>query len=286
MGSFSQRQGYTRPKEIIYRGEIPEQLRVPIYEILRRYLPSAFLMERVEAIFNPYGIAPLQRYDRPVPVAKDEDNANTVAFKRFILGCKWYEIYDVVEDAFAQLRFHERELADPGEEPRAFPMQGDLNDYFAYAGIGWKMEKGELSIRQDDVVENAIGVAITQLEAGQRPTAARHIESAVRALSERPRPNTPGAVAHATSAVECVLNDVTGQSATLGDYLKRKPDLVHPALKKALEGIYGYASDAGARHGKEGVEPPFEEAQFAVTSCVAVCTLLNAINPKKNTADS
>lgn len=287
MGLFSQRQGYAQPpKDIAYRGEIPEQLRIPIYDILRRYVPSAFLMERVEAIFNPYGIAPLEKYEHAVPIAKYEDNANTIAFKRFILGCKWYEIYDITEDAFAQLRFHDQELADPDEERRAFPMQHELNEYFAYAGIGWKMEKGKFVARQDEAVENAIGVAITQLETGQRPTAARHLESAVRALSERPRPNTPGAVAHATSAVECVLNDVTGQSASLGTYLKRLPDFVHPALRKALDGIYGYASEAGARHGKEGKEPSFEEAQFAVTSCAAVCTLLNTMNPKEPKVNS
>jgi hypothetical protein len=72
---------------------------------------------------------------------------------------------------------------------------------------------------------------------------------------------------------------------TLGKYLDKHPDLFHPSLKKALDGVYGYASDAGARHGKEGKEPSFDEAQFAVTACAAACTLLTAMNPKEDEED-
>ena len=58
------------------------------------------------------------------------------------------------------------------------------------------------------------------------------------------------------------MSDITGEAFALGKYLDRYPALFHPALKKALDGVYGYASDAGARHGKEGVEPSFEAAQL------------------------
>jgi hypothetical protein len=80
--------------------------------------------------------------------------------------------------------------------------------------------------------------------------------------------------------VECLFNDITGEAMTLGKYLDKHPKLLHPSLKKALDGVYGYASDAGARHGKESKEPTFDEAQFAVTTCATVCTLLAATNPK------
>jgi hypothetical protein len=45
-------------------------------------------------------------------------------------------------------------------------------------------------------------------------------------------------------------------------------------LRFVFLGIYGYASDEGARHGKEGTEPTGEEAEFAVAVCAAVCALL------------
>jgi hypothetical protein len=55
--------------------------------------------------------------------------------------------------------------------------------------------------------------------------------------------------------------------------LDKTPTLFHPALKKGLDGIYGYASDV-ARHGKEGAEPAREEAEFIVAVCAAACSLL------------
>ena len=88
-----------------------------------------------------------------------------------------------------------------------------------------------------------------------KATAAGHLRFSISALSKRPKPGTSGAVAHATSAVECVLGEIAGQAMGLGDYLKKHQSLFHPALKKGLDGIYGYASEEGARHGKEGTEP-------------------------------
>src|ERR1035438_6156265 len=69
------------------------------------------------------------------------------------------------------------------------------------------------------------------------------------------------------------------ESLTLGKYLDRYPKLFHPSLRKALDGIYGFASDAGARHGKEGVEPSYDEAVFVLSTCAAVCTLLTKQPP-------
>jgi hypothetical protein len=68
---------------------------------------------------------------------------------------------------------------------------------------------------------------------------------------------------------------------TLGKYLDKHSNLFHPALKKGLDGIYGYASDEGARHGKEGTEPSSEDAEFVVATCAAVCTLFTRKHTKR-----
>jgi len=47
----------------------------------------------------------------------------------------------------------------------------------------------------------------------------------------------------ATNALECVLQDITGEkNMTLGDYLKHHPGLFPGHLKKCLEGLWGYAA--------------------------------------------
>jgi len=192
-------------------------------------------------------------------------------------NAEWFRVYDIIEAFYAA--FLGNNPHDLGKKGAKF--QEALNAAFVEEGIGWQLVKGQIVARGDEGFQEAVKTAAAQLNKSQRPTAASHIQSAVRALSERPKANTPGAVSHATNAVECLLHDITGQAMTLGGYLDKYPQLFHPALKKALNGVYGYASDAGARHGREGKEPSFDEAQFAVTTCAATCTLLTAMNPKK-----
>jgi hypothetical protein len=141
-----------------------------------------------------------------------------------------------------------------------------LNDLFIEQGIGWQIVNGEVVTRGDEVFESTVKTAVRVLEEDTKPTAAGHLRFALSGLSARPKANTSGAVAHATSAVECVLGEITGEPLTLGKYLDKHPDLFHPALRKGLNGIYGYASDEGARHGKEGTEPSREEADFVVAT--------------------
>jgi hypothetical protein len=53
MPSFSERHGYSQPKGITYRDELPVGLRIPIFEILEREVPSDFLWKRIKKLLNP-----------------------------------------------------------------------------------------------------------------------------------------------------------------------------------------------------------------------------------------
>lgn len=268
MASFSQRHGYSgHAKEITVREDAPESIRVVAFNTAASLgLGGHSLRDIVcEALRK-----------RPDPDNWSEGNVWREAEYEFY-ECDWFKVYDIIEALYATLLKRDERLF----EKNAPGFEKELNDAFVEEGIGWQLVKGQIVARGDEGFQKAVKTAASQLQENQRPTAASHIQSAVRALSARPKANTPGAVAHATSAVECLLHDITGHAMTLGGYLDKYPQLFHPALKKALNGVYGYASDAGARHGKEGKEPNFDEAQFVVTTCAATCTLLTAMNPKK-----
>jgi hypothetical protein len=280
--SFSERQGLVRPPDIEFTSDLPKRLREPIISLLNDHIPSAFLWERIEFLFNPYGIAAWPPSDgESISTAKDEDNPDFVASRRVLLNCPWFRVYDVIEDVFAQLSFHEEQLrTDPDEELRAYPLHHRLNDYFRHAGIGWQMVDGKIIARGDDAFERSVHKAESDLAASGRTTAADRIGKAIRNLSARPEPDYSGAISHATGAIECVLNDITGEQMTLGAYLKRHTDLFPPSIKKALDGIWGYSSEEGARHGQEGVEPPGDDAEFVVALSAAVTTFLNRKHPR------
>jgi len=84
----------------------------------------------------------------------------------------------------------------------------------------------------------------------------------------------PGAAYHAMGSLECVARDLTGDpKATLGDILKRYPDLLPKPLDEALSKVWGYASNA-ARHVVEGREISRDEAELLVGLSAAVSTYL------------
>jgi len=277
--TFSERQGLVATPEIKFHDSLPPELRQPIFDILRRYTNCAFLWERIEWVFNRYGIS---KYPSgpPIVVTKEEDHPDIVASKRVLMNCKWFRVYDVVEDIYAQLDFHETEFAIDDEEPRTGPLQDEINAYFRYAGIGWQMTNGLIVGRGDDAFEQTVKTAETELSDRGRTTAADRIARALRNLSARPTPDFSGAISHGTGAMECVLHDITGEKSTLGDYLRRYPDLFPGSMKKALEALWGFSSQEGARHGQEGIEPPREDAEFIVAIAAALTTYLNRKHPR------
>jgi AbiJ N-terminal domain 4 len=276
---FSVRQGLIANPAIRFRDNLPVPLREPIFQICRRYVPAAFLWERVQAILNPYGIGDTPR--GAVTVAKEEDNPNTIAAKQAVLHCEWFRVYDIVEDLYGELVSYEREHAQEDEEPRAYPFRNEINEYLSYAGIGWQLSsEGQIVTRGDDAFEHTVHTAEDELSGTGRTTAAGRIKKAVQNLSARPHPDTSGAISHATGAMECVLHDITGQELTLGDYLNRHRDLFPGSIQKALHGLWGFSSQEGARHGREGAEPSREDAEFIVGIAAAVSAYLTRKHPR------
>jgi len=276
MPSFSQRFGYALPPQITVLEDLPSSFRGPIVEIASRRTGASRLRKIVERILDPYGTNP-QPLSPTAGMAAQFANvsADLIAVRERIIACHWYQVYDIVEAFHRELVRQDEQAGVPLEgAPHAPEFERDLNRFLVHSGIGWQLANGEVVRRGDGAFESTMREADTVLVKSGRPTAAGHLKSGRRALSERPKPNTAGAVSHATSSVECVLGAITGESLTLGKYLNRHPELFHPALSKALDGIYGFASDAGARHGKEGIEPSYDEALFVLSTCAATCTLL------------
>ena len=282
--SFSERQGLAKTPEIQYRNTLPREFRQPLFDLLRCHTNRSFLWERIEAVLNPYGLVEWPS-GPPIAVTPDEDHPDTIAAKRVLMNCEWFQLYDVIEDVYAQLDHHETELApheelEEGEELRTVTLERGMNQYFRYAGIGWQMINGLIVSRGDDAFEATVKTAVSELADGGRPTAADRIAKAIRNLSTRPTPDYSGAISHATGAMECVLHDLTGEKKTLGDYLKRYQNFFPGNMREALKALWGFTSQEGARHGQEGVEPPREDAEFVVAIAAAVSTYLNRKHPR------
>lgn len=183
--------------------------------------------------------------------------------------CPWYRVYDFVEALY-------RKLATAQNSDKAHRWQDLLNEHFLEAGVGWKMVDGRLEIRGPESFEASVQLARQALDGAQLPTARQEIHEALQDLSRRPVADITGAIQHAMAALECTAREAAGdRKATLGEILRRYPDILPRPLDDAMAKFWGYASEM-ARHLREGRTPMREEAELAVGVAASACTYLAA----------
>jgi hypothetical protein len=184
-----------------------------------------------------------------------------------IEDCPWYKVYDFVEMLYRNLR-------NSGDRGHATRWQDLINDYFLEAGVGWRMVDGLLESRGPEAFVTVVDAAQNALNEAKLPTARQEIHEALRDLSRRPEPDLTGAIQHAMAALECTAREATGDiRATLGEVLKRYPDLLPKPIDEAASRLWGYASEM-ARHLREGRAPARPEAELLVGAAAALCTYL------------
>ncbi len=184
-----------------------------------------------------------------------------------ISSAPWYRVYDFVEALY-------RNLAELSEPEKADRWEALLNEYFVEAGVGWKMVNGLLESRGPEAFEVSVAAAREILSNAELPTARQEIHEALRDLSRRPEPDVTGAIQHAMAALECTAREAVGDPrATLGDVLRRHPNLFPKPLDDGISRLWGYASETG-RHLRQGRVPSRAEAELLVGVAASACTYL------------
>ncbi len=260
---FSRRHQYTEAKEITVREDAPEPLRVTVLESVRAlgWEPSNLR----SVICRVLRERPSQSNWSEYPNIWDE-------VQRLVYNCAWYKVYDIIEALYQQM------VNDHAALRQGLPtrFESEINNAFLEEGIGWQLVDGQVVTRGDGVFEATVQTAAASLAESGRQTAASHLQEAIRALSARPEPDCPGAIYHAMGSLECLARDLTGMPKdTLGEILKRRPDLLPKPLDSALSQIWGYASNE-ARHVVEGRNPERAEAALIVGLVSAIVTYLSA----------
>lgn len=165
----------------------------------------------------------------------------------------WFYIYDIIEG-----------FANRIEKKYNTQFHDELNDYFKSNGIGWKLNNGHIETRGDQVFEGAVEKVEETLEEVGFKTAKTEIKEAISDLSRRPVPDVTGAIQHSLACLECVCREATGdKKATLGDLMKKHPDIIPKPLDKSITFIWGFSSEQG-RHLREGRDPEYIEAELLV----------------------
>jgi hypothetical protein len=187
-----------------------------------------------------------------------------------VYGCQWFQVYDIIERIWS--RFRRADDHSVWDEEKAPAFRQTINDFFLTNGIGWQLVKGEIVMRGADGFEAAVKTAQATLEESGRPSASREIHEALEALSWRPEPDLRGAVYHTMGSLECLARAITGDPrATLGEILKKHPDLLPSPLHEALSKVGGSAL-IEAHHFNQDQKPKLEEAELLVGLAATVAT--------------
>lgn len=254
--TFSKRQGLysIKNREITVREDAPEGL--------RGFVKMAFY----DIGKNPSDLRAITT--RVLKIPPDSNNWSEFPNIDYEVGqhledCEWYMVYDIIEVIIHKLK---------PEEKKEFV--NEINEYFVTNGIGWKIENDQIETRGDEVFETAVKRVESVLEKANLQTARTEIKEAIGDLSRRPTPDITGAIQHSLACLECVAREYTGDSkSTLGDLMKKFPEVIPKPLDQAVSKIWGFTSEQG-RHLREGQAPDYLEAELVVEVTAAIATYL------------
>jgi hypothetical protein len=257
--SFSKRFGYSSPiPKITVREDAPEELRVYVLSVVqeRLNLAPSWLRRVICGVL----------FKRPDPSNWSEYPNIWGEVQNYMYEADWFKVYDIIEAIHNSLWLN--------EPPSAEKFEALINEGFLQLGIGWKLEDGKIETRGEEAFESVVKESSEKLSEKALNTARTELKEAVLALSRRPEPNVRGAIHHAMAALECVAREVTGdRSKTLGDILKRHPDLLPKPLDDGIAKMWGFASEY-ARHVREDREVGREEAQLVLGIAASVAAYL------------
>ena len=263
---FSKRIGINiDSKPIVVRYEAPEGFRY--------YLSNLLLQMNRGSLKYLRSILCKAAMISPDPSNWGENDFMKSEIGEIIERCEWYRVYEIIEVAYEEII--------PDEDKQEY--EDIINEYFLEKGIGWKMERGELTVRGEDAFERDIASTKETLSAAGLTTSATEIKEAINDLSRIPYPDITGAIQHAGAALECVARETVGSKDTLGALIKSHPEIVPAPINEVVSKLFGFASEKG-RHLKEGNVPTFEEAELVVHLASSLCTYLCKKNFKPVTS--
>ncbi len=254
---FSVRHGI-QPERNPVAHEAPEELRYFLLKYFKKKFSFPWACaELLEDFLRSPGLA--MRFANP------HDPQGWPKFYRFIEDFDWWQVYDFIEFCYTS-------AVIPNRPEFAFL----FNEEFSRENIPYRFDSsGEIVYKGSEAFEVAVATAESELNATGRTTARDAIHKALKALSVRPIADVTGAVQHAVAGLECVANDVCGETGeTLGQIVKKHPDKFPPPLGEAVGKFYGFASQKG-RHILEGCEPDLKEAELVVGIAATVATYLS-----------
>jgi hypothetical protein len=257
--SFSDRIGITEPKSILQVDSIDSDLRNGLWQAciehyLRKYNDRYVLDSRFKSHMQNIYVNFFKLAGDKVPYGYDQGIA---AVRRWFFEANWWDVYNFIE----------------------FLVSGGNIQFIGRVAFFLEREKSGYRIINKQFVPITDPIEVAAVSEAALVGAAfagtrQHMQTAIALFSRKPEPDYRNSIKEAISAVESAARVVTGDSkATLGAALKKinAKMAIHPALRDAMNKLYGYTSDEGGiRHALlEESNIDEVEAKFMIVACSA-----------------
>lgn len=263
---YSDRSGLRAPSSGLVREDIPQGVR----NALTSYL-KARNAQSVSSLWK--SIVAALDWD-PDLTTREGYSANVRVFHRTIAGSSWVQFLDLVGAIHEWVAQGHITGLFTASDFRNFLNGRLLRHYSAYR----LSDEGLVEEPGASVTEEAVAEARALLRDGAFAGPDRQFQGALEDFYRAPTPDHEGAVVGAIGAVEGVARIVLDdKNVVLSDAMKhiRETNSLHPALADSIVKLYGYASDAGGRHGLVGdpdVDRPI--AEFCLHQCAAAIVFM------------
>ena len=276
-GSFSDRNGIDTINNIIQIDSFDERARNNIMNLLDGII-DYIKNEGIAQSYYRYvylHIFQVTRNEMPFMTEYDYENVRKPIYDGIKKDWNYNNILDFIEST---LEWINRNI----DNKCASELEEIVNEIFKKECIGYSfIEYKATRITNEEELKSISNALNTKYTA-----CSKSIEKALNYLYDRENPDYENSVKESISAIEGMCNIINGtKDKSLGEALKeleKNGVIIHSAMKKAFEKLYGYTSDKnGIRHnGGVDEDTTFEEAQYMLISCSAFLNYLIGIYEK------
>lgn len=271
MALFSERYGYVKPRDVLLKEKITEEISNAIctaYDKLKDNLNYIDSLNH-RSYNTSYLALELEIWSHFENKRQNDyykfGDYSVVATEYVKSSTEWYKILDMIEFSIKWMNGNYNDI----ERYRVFrDFVSYLNHRFTELGFAYRIVDCEIveMTSEEEILEIEQALTIGD-------SVSNHISTALKLLSQRPEGDYRNSIKESISAVEYICRDITGKT-TLGDSLKeleKKGILLSSMLKIAFEKLYAYTNDkaTGIRHAlmDEKDAPGYDEAKFMLVAC-------------------
>jgi len=271
MAFFSERYGYVKPRDVLIKEKITEEISNAIctaYDQLKDSLDYIDINEyrSSNASYTALELAIWTHFENKRQNDFYKLRGNNAVATEYGKSCtEWYKILDMLEFSIKWMNSHYKDRERYGLFCKFINY---LNHRFTELGFAYRIVDCEIVeiTSEEEIVEIEQALTIGD-------SVSNHISTALKLLSQRPEGDYRNSIKESISAVEYICRDITGKT-TLGESLKeleKKGILLSSMLKIAFEKLYAYTNDkaTGIRHAlmDEKDAPGYDEAKFMLVAC-------------------